>query len=201
MSASLIVVGAGGHAKVVVGMLHALGVAVEAAFDDRAELWGKALLGVPIRGPISDLRGVRQKGVLGIGGNAARKKIGEGLTLDWQSFVHPRAWVDPSAVIGPGTVVFAGAMIQPEARIGAHVIVNTSASIDHDCVIGDFAHLCPGTHLAGNVTIGEGTMLGTGASAIPGVKVGAWSVVGAGGAVVRDLPSNVVAFGVPARTK
>ena len=113
--------------------------------------------------------------------------------------VHPAAWVDLSVELGPGAVVFAGAVIQPRTVVGAHAIVNTAASIDHDCRIGRFAHLAPGVHLAGTVTVGDGAFLGIGTVAIPGVTIGEWTQVGAGAAVVRDLPARVRAVGVPAR--
>lgn len=201
MTEPIVVVGGGGHAKVLVGLLHALGTPVAAVYDDAAEKWGSRLLGVPVRGPIDDLAGKTLPGILAIGDNLARSRLASRLSLDWKTVVHPKAWVDPTVRLGPGTVVFAGAVVQPEARLGAHVIVNTSATVDHDCDIGDFVHLCPGTHLAGGVTIGEGTMLGTGASAIPHVRVGEWTVVGAAAAIVRDLPAHVVAAGVPARPR
>ncbi len=192
-------VGAGGHAKVIVGMLGALGVRVLGCFDDDPTKYGAAVLNAAIR-PMSELPR-RTLAILAIGSNRARQRLSSTLDCTWISLVHPSAFVDPSVTIGPGSVIFAGAVVQPDVRIGAHVIVNTSASIDHDCVIEDFVHLAPGTHLAGNVTIEQGAFLGVGAVAIPGRRVGAWTTVGAGGAVVRDLPSEVVAVGVPARPR
>lgn len=196
------VIGAGGHAKVVIATLRAAGVAVAAAFDDDAERHGTELLGVPVRGPAAAAAGLGcRRAVLAVGDNRARRRLAAalGAGLEWVTVVHPRAWVDPDARLGAGTVVFAGAVVQPGAEIGAHAIVNTAASIDHDCRVGDFAHLGPGCRLCGGVTVGEGALAGVGCAVAPGLTIGAWAVVGAGAAVVRDLPAATTAAGVPAR--
>lgn len=195
------VIGAGGHAKVVVSTLQAAGCAIKAIFDDDQSLWDKRIFGIPIRGPIGELEDMKTvQAVMAIGDNKTRRQIVQCLPqVNWVTVIHPAAYVHASAVIGAGAVVFAGAVIQPEARVGAHVIVNTSASIDHDCQLADYVHICPGVHLAGNVNLKEGVFMGIGAVAVPGITVGAWTVVGAGAVVVRDLPGKITAVGVPAR--
>jgi sugar O-acyltransferase (sialic acid O-acetyltransferase NeuD family) len=197
---NVVVIGAGGHAKVVIGTLRTNSRSVAAMFDDDSSLWGTELLGVPILGPIAiaDHSGF-ELGIIAIGDNAVRMRIARSLNLHWLTLVHSASWVDPDAKLGNGTVVFAGAVIQPGCVLGEHVIVNTSASVDHDCVVKDFVHIAPGVHLGGNVQIDEGAFLGIGSSAIPGRKVGAWTTVGAGAVVVRDLSEGVVAYGVPAK--
>lgn len=195
------VIGAGGHAKVVLGALQALGMPVTAVFDDNPSTWGTQILGVPVVGAVSRLReeGYR-RAVIAIGDNATRRRMAAELRgIEWVRVVHPQAWIHPSVQLGEGTVVFAGAVIQPEARIGSHVIINTGATVDHECLVHSYAHLAPGVHLAGRVEIGEGAFVGIGSSVIQCCKVGAWAVVGAGAAVVRDIPDGVTAVGVPAR--
>jgi sugar O-acyltransferase (sialic acid O-acetyltransferase NeuD family) len=194
------VIGAGGHAKVVIGTLRTNGCSVAAIFDDDSSLWGTELLGIPIRGAIEIANHSEfELGIIAIGDNAARMRIAHRLNLRWLTLVHSAAWVDPDAKLGTGTVVFAGAIIQAGSVVGEHVIVNTSASVDHDCVVKDFVHIAPGVHLGGNVLVDEGAFLGIGSSAIPGRKVGAWTTVGAGAVVVRDLSDGVVAYGVPGK--
>lgn len=195
------VIGAGGHAKVVISTLQAAGQTVAAVFDDDPVKWGSHLLGVPVRGPVAGLReaGFRAA-VIAVGDNADRQRIAGGLSgLEWVSAIHPTAYVHPSARIGPGTVVFAGAAIQPDSAVGAHVIINTGAKVDHDCFLGDYVHLAPGVHLAGGARISPGSFLGVGVSVIQGVQIGEWTTVGAGAAVIGSLPARVTAVGVPAR--
>jgi sugar O-acyltransferase (sialic acid O-acetyltransferase NeuD family) len=196
---SVIVIGAGGHGKVVVSTLLAAGVDVVGVFDDDEKKWGSEILGVPVTGPLAGAEGHGHLAVLGIGNNEARQRLADQLGIGWATAVHPNAWIHPSVRLGEGSVVFAGAVIQPDAILGKHVIVNTGALIDHDCEVGDYAHVAPGVQLAGGVRLGEGAFLGIGCSAIPGVRVGAWTTVGAGAAVVSDLPSGVMAVGVPAK--
>lgn len=195
------VIGAGGHAKVVLATLRACGYAAWAIFDDDPAKWGSDLLGVTVQGGISGLAALPgMRAVIAVGDNAARATIAERLPeVEWLTLVHPLAHVHPSVQFGPGTVVFAGAIIQPDTRIGAHVIVNTVASVDHDCIVGDFSHIAPGVHLAGNVRTGRGVFLGIGSVVAPGLRIGDWTTVGAGAAVVTDLQERITAVGVPAR--
>ncbi|HEY0483155.1 MAG TPA: acetyltransferase [Kofleriaceae bacterium] len=196
----LVVVGSGGHAKVVIATARAAGFEVAAVADDDPARWGQRILGVEIAGPTPPvLDDPGQLAVLAIGDNRARWRLALAARCRFATVVHPGAIVDASVRLGAGTVVFAGAIVQPDTVLGAHVIVNTGASIDHDGAIDDFVHLAPGARLAGNVAIGEGGFVGIGAVAIPGVRIGAWTTVGAGAAVTGDLPANIVAAGVPAR--
>ncbi|MFN3597238.1 MAG: acetyltransferase [Rubricoccaceae bacterium] len=197
---SVLVIGGGGHARVVIATLHACGLDVSGILDDRPDAAGAHVLGRPVLGPVEPARVAGRRAVLAIGSNTVRRALAARLApAEWVTAVHPHALVHPSASLGTGAVVFAGAVVQPEASVGAHAIVNTGASLDHDTRLGDFAHVAPGVRLAGGVTVGEGALLGIGACAIPGVTIGAWSTVGAGAAVVRDIPPGATAVGVPAR--
>lgn len=198
----VVVIGAGGHGKVVVRALQESGATVVAILDDNPELWGTEFSGVAIQGPIESHESLSSlPAVLAIGRNATRKALSERLEREWVTVIHPNADVDATAKIGPGTVVLSGAIVQPDARLGCHAIVNTGASVDHDCNVQDFTHVAPGVRLAGEVSVGEGAFLGIGSSVIPGVRVGAWTTIGAGAAVVKDLPDQLVAVGVPAKPK
>jgi sugar O-acyltransferase (sialic acid O-acetyltransferase NeuD family) len=196
-----IVLGIGGHAKVIISVLQALNYRIVEAYDDNSALWGAQVLGVPVVGPLSAIGNSRRPAVIGFGDNHLRQKIAAAMPLKWLTLVHPSAVVHESVQLGAGTVVFAGAIIQPDCTLGEHVIVNTGAGVDHDCVVGDFAHISPGAHLAGGVQVGAGAFLGIGSVAIPRTHIGDWTTVGAGGVVVRDLPPDVIAIGVPAHWK
>lgn len=197
---SVWVIGAGGHAKVVVATLQAAGRAIAGVLDDDEAKHGRTVLGVPVVGPVE--RAAGGEAIVAIGHNAVRKRIAESVPeVRWATVVHPSAVVHPSVRVGAGSVVFAGAVVQPDTHLGRHVIVNTGATIDHDGRVGDYVHVAPGTNLAGDVHLGEGAFLGIGARAVPGVHVGAWTTVGAGAVVVQDLPDGVTAVGVPARIR
>lgn len=196
----ILVVGAGGHAKVVVATLQASGFAVAGCLDDAPGAAGLTVLGVPVLGPVAQLGEHEGEAVLAIGDNRARQQISSAHPhMRWATVVHPTAVVHTSVMLGAGTVVFAQAVVQPDSVVGRHVIVNTAATVDHDGRIGDFSHLAPGVHLSGGVTVGEGTLVGVGACIGPGRTVGVWAVVGAGAAVVHDLPDHGTFVGVPAR--
>jgi sugar O-acyltransferase (sialic acid O-acetyltransferase NeuD family) len=194
------IIGAGGHAKVVIATVQAAGYRVKAVLDDDSHKWGEDLQGIPIVGAPSELETLSSPhAVIAIGANNVRKAIAHRFPrVEWITAVHPTAFVHPSVRLGPGTVVFAGAIIQPGTVVGSHCIINTATSVDHDCFLADYVHIAPGTCLAGGVNLGEGVFLGIGSSAIPGVKVGSWTVVGAGGVVTCDLMPGVLALGVPA---
>lgn len=198
----VLVVGAGGHAKVVIATLRAAGVSVAGVLDDRPEMWGQSVLGCEVLGGSTLLDGPDVQAVLAIGSNAVRRNLaGRYPRVRWVSAVHPAAVVEASVTVGAGTVVFAGAVVQPDTVLGQHVIVNTGATVDHDCMLGDFVHVAPGSHLAGSVRLNDGVFVGTGAALVPGVRVGAWATVGAGSVVLGDLPAGTIAYGVPARPR
>jgi len=195
----LVVIGAGGHAKVVIATARDAGHRDLRVVDDDPSRWGQSILGVPIAGPSAPvLRDPDAVAVLAIGSNPTRKALADAARCAFAVVVHPSAVIHPSVILGAGTVVFAGTVIQPDTRIGGHGIVNTGASIDHDCAIGDCVHVAPGVRLAGGVTLGDGVLVGIGSAIIPGIAVGAWATIGAGAAVVRDVAARTTVVGVPA---
>jgi UDP-perosamine 4-acetyltransferase len=202
----VVIIGGGGHAKVVIESLRACGKTVTAIVD--ADPTPREVLGVPVVGDDLALADLREHGhselFVALGENRLREKLGRkarelGFTL--VNAIHPSAVISPTARIGEGVAVMAGVAINADSRIGDLAIVNTGAVVDHDCVLGAACHLGPAAALAGGVTLGERAFLGVGARVIPGVTIGADATVGAGGVVVRDLPDGVLAVGVPAKIK
>ena len=174
------IIGAGGHAKVVIQTARTAGLEPIAVFDDNEQLHGSDLCHVPIIGEIEQLRKHEIPCVIAIGNNDVRKRIADKYDFNWHTVIHPSTIIDPTVRIGRGTVVFAAIAIQVDASIGDHAIINTSASVDHDCLIGDFVHIAPNSTLTGGVQIGEGTLLGAGVTVKPYKTIGKWSVIGAG---------------------
>lgn len=196
----LVVIGGGGHAKVVIATLDALGRRPTAVYDDDPTTHGTEILGVPVVGTPAEVADRSDlEGILAVGHNASREERVRGLSLRWISVVHPAAHVHSSVKLGEGTVVFAGVVVQPGAVLGAHVIVNTGATVDHDCQIGDFAHIGPGAHLCGDVRVGPGALVGVGASVRPAARIGEGATVGAGAAVVANVEAGTTVVGIPAR--
>lgn len=202
MSAVLLI-GAGGHAKVVADIFRCCDVSVSGLLDDDAKRWNTTYFGLPVLGAPESFADHGAQGlILAIGSNAIRRQLAARLLPAqdwWQSAIHPRAIVAASARVGQGSVIGAGAVINADSIVGDHAIINTGASVDHDCQIGNFAHLAPGVHLAGNVKIGEGAFLGIGSVVTPGVQIGDWAIVGAGSVVLRDVPARSMVYGVPAK--
>ncbi len=200
----ILIVGAGGHAKVVADILLCQGLAVLGYVDDDPSSWGEQRLGLPVLGGIDRWTEHTPDGlVMGVGGNAARqaivRRLGEAAADMWRNAVHPSATVAPSVRLGVGVVIAAQAALNPDTVVGDHVIINTGATVDHDCILGEYSHIAPGAHLAGGVQVGAGTLVGVGVSVIPYQTIGSWSTIGAGATVVREIPGHVTAYGVPAR--
>ena len=198
---SIIILGAGGHGKVVADTLISQGSIVQGFLDDSPKVLGNTIIGIPVLGLIDQWPGFAPDGlILGIGSNAVRRQLvdqlGPSAAKLWCTGIHPRAVVSSHSSIGPGSVIIAGAVVNASSVIGQHVIINTCASVDHDCVIGDYAHIAPGAHLAGGVTVGEGAFIGIGAAVIPGCTIGKWAIVGAGAVIIHDIPEGVTAKGV-----
>ena len=142
--------------------------------------------------------------VVTIGGSRGRDRLHVACELDSLDLVpltvvHPRAWVDPSARLGPGSQISALAGVGVEAVIGAHCIINTNATVDHETVLGDGVHIMPGATVAGCVSIGEAATIGSNATVLPRLSVGRDAVVGAGAVVIRDVAAGDVVIGVPAK--
>ena len=206
----LLILGAGGHAKVVAETALASGVASNVAFlDDRCTGLNACLpvLGWPVMGPLvlslqAETAAQFDAAVVAIGHAATRlhwiqqlQDAGYHLPV----LMHPTAWVSPSAQLGPASVVFAQVAVHAQASIGTGAILNTGCSVDHDAQISDAVHICPGARLAGEVQVGRCSWIGIGASVIQQVCIGSDVSVGAGAAVIRDLADGVTAVGVPAR--
>ncbi len=201
----LVLVGAGGHAKVVIEAARAEGrFGVVGLIDPRPP--AERVLGVPVLGGDEVLPRLRAEGVawafVALGGNAARERIGKELRaagFRLATLVHPSAEVMPSARVGEGVVVMARVVVSAEARVDDLAILNTGAVVEHDNLIGAAAHVAPLAALAGNVRVGARALIGVGSAVKPGVAVGEDAVVGAGSAVVADVPAGATVGGVPAR--
>lgn len=115
------------------------------------------------------------------------------------SIIHPETIISPSVHLGEGVQIMAGSVIQPFVKIDDNTIINTSVTVDHDCRISKHCHLAPGTILSGNVKVGDETHIGTGTTIIHNIVIGENVLVGAGSLVIRDLLDNKIYYGSPAK--
>ena len=201
----LVLIGGGGHAKVVLDMAEDCAELEVVGYFDR-DAGTSAQLPAPFLGDVSHLARLAAQGIrkvfIAIGDNLLRSQLAEmvvGQGFELVNIVSRHAMVSRRAELCTGIAVMPGAIINAYARIGEGCVINTGATVDHDCKIGAWAHLGPQTGLAGGVEVGEGTYMGVGVRVIPRISIGAWTTVGAGAVVVRNLPERVLAVGVPAR--
>lgn len=202
---ALVIVGAGGLGRETAAWARRAGHDVMGFLDEDPATHGTVVGDLPILGGIDWLAGGvgRPRCVVAVGSPRARRD----LTARVRAHGHvPATVVDPSAVVGErvvlgdGTILCANATVTVDVTVGEGVVLSAGCSIHHDDIVGDHAFIGPGAQLSGNVTIGAGAWIGVGASVVQGVTIGAGTVVGAGAVVVDDLPPDVTAVGVPART-
>lgn len=201
----LLIIGSGGHAKVVIDIFKRNSV-YDIVGCISADETGQSVLGVPVLGDDTLLAELLTQGInfvfVAIGDNRLRNRIYEktlGMGFQFANAISSFSCISPTVKLGNGIAIMPGVVINAESVIEDNVIINTGATIDHDNRIQASAHIAPGSNLAGNVTVGTGAFLGIGCKVIPGVTIGAWSTVGAGAVVLRSLPSDSSAVGVPAR--
>ncbi len=204
MNKHLLILGAGGHGKVVADCALACGWQEIAFLDDRyPELteighW-------PVIGKIdfsSIDKNLYPSLALGVGNNQLRSqwlKEGQNRGFEFPSVVHPCAVVSSFARIGEGAVIFANAVVNVDAVIGSAVIINTAAVIEHDCVVAEACHISPTACIAGGVSIGSHTWIGMGVMVIPCINVGSNVIVGAGAVVIADIVDGKAVVGIPAK--
>jgi len=203
MKEKIILIGGGGHCKVVIdaiintGTYNIKGI-IDNKMEDEVKVLGIPVIGNDVLLPELYKKGINQAFVAvgSVGDCNLRKAIYKKLKnigFDLAIVVHHRAVVAKDVEIDEGTFIAAGAVINPGTTIGKNVIINTCASVDHDCKIGDFVHVAPGATLSGGVEVGESTHIGTGANLVQGLKIGKGCMVKAGTIVKRDLADNEVA--------
>lgn len=206
MTLRVVVIGAGGHAKVLIETLQLQGAVLVALTDAAAERRGRQVLGWAVSGGdelvlAQDAARVRLVNALGSVNRETlerRRAAYERFTAHGFRFlqvVHGAAIVSSHAQLGEGVQVMAGVVIQPGTDIGANCIVNTSASIDHDCTIGAHCHIAPGVRLSGGVELGDQVHVGTGAVVVQGVRIGVGAIIGAGAVVLENVDAGATVRG------
>ena len=205
----VLVLGAGGHAKVVIDALQAMNIEILGAVDADPAIHGTRVLGVPVLGGDGLVMNHAPDTVALVNGvgstepSTRRKDLYRRFAeagYAFASVVHPSAVIGGEVEIADGVQVMAGVVIQPGCRIGANAILNTRSSVDHDCIIGPHVHIAPGAVLGGGITIGDSSHIGAGSSVIQNVHIGTNALVASGATVITDIPDGGRVAGVPARS-
>ena len=207
LSKQIIIIGTGGHARVIYSLIitstcyEIIGF-LDENFNNNKELIGQK----PVLGNYSILSKLLDNGVknaiIAIGDNYGRAKMFENarkIGFELPSLVHKTAILEPEVSISPGTIVAAGSIICCFSKIGENCIINTGSTIDHECKIGNNVHVAPGVNIAGRVELGDYSFIGIGAKIRDKVKIGKQCTVGAGSVVLSDVYDNSMVAGVPAK--
>ena len=197
MNKKVIIIGAGGHGRVVADIVKLNGDEVVGYLDDNKT---GCVNGIEVLGTNQDIGKFDCYYFAAIGDNQTRQKIMQ-KDVKWYTAIHPSAVIAQDAKISCGVVIMANAVVNPGSVIGKGTIINTAATVDHDNVIGDFVHLSPGVHLAGTVTVKERTWVGIGAIVINNVTICSDAMIGAGTVVAKDITECGTYVGVPARIR
>ena len=197
----LIIIGAGGHGKVLADNALKNGYENICFIDDSAT---GEVIGFPIVGTSADIMNLndgKTDFVIGIGNNTVRKTIAEQYNVNWVSMIHPSAQIAIDVRIGKGTIVMANAVINACTTIGNHCIINTGAIVEHDNVIKNYVHISPNVALGGTVRIGSLTHMGIGATVKNDIEICSDCTIGAGAVVVKNIKEPGTYIGVPIRKR
>jgi sugar O-acyltransferase (sialic acid O-acetyltransferase NeuD family) len=208
MSLPHIILGAGGHAKVLIEALQRSAIPILGITDSDGCKIGSSLLGIPVIGTDEMLREHAPDSILLVNGLGSVRTVVNRMLLyekfkamgyRFASVIHPSAVIAGDVDLAEGIHVMARAVLQPGCTVGVNTIINTGVVLDHDCRIGRHVHLAPGAILSGGVQVGHNTHVGTGAVIIEGRRIGDSVLIAAGAVVVGDIPSGAKAMGIPAR--
>jgi sugar O-acyltransferase (sialic acid O-acetyltransferase NeuD family) len=211
----LVLVGAGGLGREALAAVRAINAAapgsawaVQGFVDDRLDLAGAVIDGLPVVGPLARLADGSVTGAHAVictgrpGNTSSRIVIDEWLAsagVPFASLVHPTAALAPGIEVGEGSVLLAQVVATAPISIGRHVVIMPQVVFTHDDVIGDFTTFAAGVRLAGGVVVERGAYIGAGALVREYVTIGAGALVGMGAVVTRDVPPGEVWVGNPAR--
>ena len=202
-----VIVGAGGHGRVVLDiLLAARQYQVMGFLDSNPALHGRRMDGVPVVGDLSALPDLRAQGVtravVAIGDNGVRRSFAEELEqaqFELVNAIHPSANLARTVTLGRNVVIAAGALVCAHCQIGDSVILKTGCIVDHESMIGTAVHICPGAKLAGRVAVESGALVGIGATVLQNLRIGYEAVVGGGAVVIADVAPMTTVVGVPAK--
>ncbi|MBP1763352.1 MAG: transferase [Firmicutes bacterium] len=208
MKKDIVIFGSSGQAKVILDIIEKQGIYNVVGLIDRFQIVGKRVFGYKVLGDKSFLlkngNAAIKYGIVAIGDNWVRSQVVRRVLqirpdFNFITTIHPSALISKGVVIGEGTAIMAGSIINSDSKIGKHCIINTNSSIDHDNIMGNFVSVHPGVTTGGNVRVGDFSAICLGAKIIHNITIGEHSVVGAGSVVVKNIGNQSMWYGVPAK--
>ena len=204
MNSKVVIIGAGGHAKVIADLVIKNNDILVGFLDDNIKKNTNIIDSNKVIGKICECSEIQKKNpeikfVIAIGNNYMRKEISNRYNLLYYTLIHPSAIIGINTTICEGTVIMANTVINPNTIIGKHCTINTGAIIEHDNKIGDFVHISPNATLTGTVSIGDYTHIGAGAIIKNNIKIGSDIIIGAGAVAVKEIEEPGTYVGVPAK--
>ncbi|MGL4611619.1 MAG: acetyltransferase [Trueperaceae bacterium] len=204
----VLLLGAGGHASVLLDALQQSGADIAGITDPNEKLWGQQVMGVDVLGGDEKILDIHPERILLVNalGSTKDTRVRRNLFEQWKqkgysfaSVIHPKAIVAQGVQLGEGVQLLAGAIVNPRVSLAPNVLVNTGAILEHHCKVGSHTHVAPGVRVAGNVTIGQGTHLGIGCVILHNLTIGDECIVGGGAVVIKSVKAGHTVVGVPAR--
>lgn len=204
MRKKVVIIGAGGHAKVIADIIEKSGDEIVGFLDDNKEIGTTIIKEYKVIGDLNNrfAMAVTKENlefIIAIGDNKKREEISHSPNLKFYTAIHPSAQIGLDVEIKEGTVVMANVCINSSAKIGKHCIINTGAIIEHDNIIEDFVHISPNVALGGTVKIGKNTHVGIGSTIKNNITICENCKIGAGAVVVKDIEKEGTYVGVPAK--
>ena len=201
MNKKVMIIGAGGHAKVVADIVRKSGDTVVGFLDDDVNKQGREFFGAQVFGGVSEYARFAEDCVfiLGIGNNLIRKRCAEEMACRWYTAIHPSAILGEGVQVGEGVCIMAGAIVNADAVLGRHSVVNTGAVVEHDVKIGNYSQICPNSTVCGMTEIGNEVWVGAGSTVIQCLSVCDGVTLGAGSTVFQNIEESGTYVGAPIR--
>lgn len=202
----LIIIGASGFGREVAWLVERINKQIPTwdllgFLDDNPSIVETTVNGYKVLGTTSDIMKYSDTYfICAIGSSQIRKKVVKKCkNLQFAKLIDPSVEISELTEVGEGSIICAHSIITVNVKIGTHAIINLDCTIGHDSILDDFVTLYPSVNVSGNTVLGECSEIGTGSQIIQGRTIGRRTIVGAGAVVIKDLPNDCTAIGVPAK--
>lgn len=203
----IVIIGAGGFGREVLWLIQDINKITPKwnilGFVDDLHPTNEQINGYPVIGNIEWLKTQNINVICAIGDPITKKKVLNKVANSENKYpvlIHPSVICSILNTVGEGSIICAGSILTVNITVGKHVIINLDCTVGHDAIIGDYSTILPSVNISGHATIENCVSIGTGSKIIQGVNIGKNTIIGAGAVVTKDIPENVVAVGIPAKS-